>query len=658
MGFEPRLLGIEAKYRDLHQTPRFEFSDRVKSPCAFFYSERVGMSIIFWPALRFRRNLDSLCWHGLRYFAPNYLMRCRNPVLILSLLSVLASPWRARQASTQSMHAVVSGSPIFEEVADQTGLSFRHYNGMNGKFFLPEIMGAGAALFDFDNDGDLDVFLVQGSVLDPRDQPQRTQFPWRQHDEPRGRLFRNDLTNQKGAKPQIKFTDVTVQSGIAATGYGMGVATGDINNDGFTDLYLTNLGSNQMYLNKGDGTFIDVTKKTGTDDPRWSTSASFLDYDRDGWLDLIVVNYAEFSIANSPTCYATTTAKDYCTPRAFRAPGNRIFHNKGDGTFEDVTAKAGIDKEFGHGLGVVASDFDGDGWVDIYVANDGDPNQLWINQKDGTFRNEALLAGAALNRDGKAEAGMGVDAGDFDGNGTDDIFITHLMDETHTLFFNLGKGVFEDRTREAGLGMPGRRFTGFGTLFFDYDNDGWLDLMIVNGAVQLLPELMRKGDPFPLGQPKQLFHNNGEGNFLEVTAAGPNFQMLEVSRGAAFGDIDNDGDTDVLIANNNGPARLLLNQVGNRNHWLGLRVIGKSGRDLLGTKVEIALSKTNVLWRRVRTDGSYLSAHDPRVMAGLGNATHVDRVRLYWPDGSTSELRDPPVDRYLTWKEGTIPQKQ
>ena len=529
-----------------------------------------------------------------------------------------------------------SQKAIFDEVAEKAGLTFRHYNGMTGKFYLPEIMGAGGALFDYDNDGDLDVFLVQGTVFESNSKPNGKPH--------HGKLFRNDLDGGK-----LRFTDVTEKSRIRATGYGMGVAVGDINNDGRPDLYVTNLGSNQMYLNKGDGTFDDVTKSSATDDPRWSTSASFLDYDRDGWLDLMVVNYAEFTTANSPNCYAPTSARDYCTPRVFRAPGNRLFHNKGDGTFEDVTVKAGVDKEFGHGLGVVSADLNDDGWIDIYVANDGDPNQLWINQKDGAFKNEALLAGAAVNRDGKAEAGMGVDAGDFDGNGTDDIFITHLMEETNTLFTNLGEGVFEDRTRETGLGMPGRRFTGFGTLFFDYDNDSWLDLLVVNGAVQLLPELMRKGDPFPLGQPKQLFRNTGNGRFVElVEQAGAGFRSSEVGRGAAFGDIDNDGDTDVLVTNNNGPVRLLLNQLGNRNHWLGLRVVDRSGRDALGAQVDIVLSKNKILRRRVRTDGSYLSANDPRVLVGLGKVTEVEAVRVRWPDGSVSEWKAPPVDRYTS----------
>ena len=544
-----------------------------------------------------------------------------------------------------------SNTPIFREVAGRIGLEFRHYNGMTGKFYLPEITGSGGAFFDFDNDGDLDVYLVQGNTLEPNTKPGETLFPWRGTEAPRGKLFRNDLVNKQGERHALSFTDVTEQSGIVAAGYGMGAAVGDVNNDGLPDLYLSNLGSNQMYLNKGDGKFADVTKESGTDDPRWSTSASFFDYDRDGRLDLMIVNYADFSTSNSPNCYAATTARDYCTPRVFRAPGNRLFHNKGNGVFEDVTAAAKVDKEFGHGLGVVTADFNDDGWLDIYVANDGDPNQLWINQKNGTFVNEALLAGAAINRNGQAEAGMGVDAGDFDGNAADDIFITHLMDETNTLYVNMGQALFEDRTREAGLGMPGRRFTGFGTLFFDYDNDGWLDLFVANGAVQLLPDLARRKDPFPLGQPNQLFRNTGKGSFVEIVDnTGAELQLLEVSRGAAFGDVDNDGDTDVLVTNNNGPARMFLNDVGNKNHWLGLRLVGKTGGDVLGARVEIFVTKDHVLRRRTRTDGSYLSANDPRVLVGLGQATRIHTVRVRWPDGTVDEWKDLPVDKYTTLK--------
>ena len=569
-------------------------------------------------------------------------------VVIMITFCVVLTPWTTDAKSNQNR--IQPPTAIFEEVAHQAGLKFHHYNGMTGQFYLPEIMGAGAALFDFDNDGDLDAFLVQGNVFEPGTKSGSTIFPWRESSSPTGRLFRNDLDVGKDGTRKFRFTDVTEKSGITANGYGMGAAAGDINNDGWTDLYVTNLGSNQMLVNNGDGTFTDLTTKTGTDDVRWSTSAAFFDYDRDGWLDLMVVNYAVFSTSNSPNCYAASSARDYCTPRAFRSPGNRLFHNTGNGIFEDVTVSAGVAEEFGHGLGIVTADFDADGWIDIYVANDGDPNQLWINQKNGTFKNEALLAGAAVNRDGKAEAGMGVDAQDFDGNGTDDIFVTHLMDETNTLYMNLGKLLFEDRTREAGLGIPGRRFTGFGTLFFDYDNDGWLDLFVTNGAVQLLPELTRKGDPFPLDQPNQLFRNQGNGKFVEVSDRA--LQPLEVGRGAAFGDIDNDGDTDVLVTNNNGPAKLFVNVVGNRNHWLGLRLLGKNGRDMLGARVEVVIKKGNVLSRRARTDGSYLNANDSRVLVGLGSASRVEEVQVFWPDGSVEEWKGLPVDRYITLKQG------
>jgi hypothetical protein len=553
-----------------------------------------------------------------------------------------------------------ASSPVFDEVAETVGLKFRHYNGMTGKLFLPEVMGAGAALFDFDSDGDMDVFLVQGSVLEAGDSPSRTLFPWRELTEPRGRLFRNDLPGSPGGSRSLKFTDVTEQSGIRANGYGMGAISGDVNNDGRPDLYLSNLGRNQLYLNKGDGTFTDVTEKAGADDRRWSTSAAFVDYDRDGWLDLMIVNYADFNPASSPACYAETTLKDYCGPRSFRAPGNRLLHNKGDGSFEDVTIASGVAGEFGHALGVVTADFDADGWPDVYVANDGDPNQLWVNQKNGTFKNEALLAGAAVNRDGQAEAGMGVDAGDFNGDGAEDIFITHLMEETNTLYVNMGGGVFEDRTREARLGLPGSRLTGFGTLFFDYDNDGWLDLLVVNGAVRHLQEPACIGDPFPLGQPNQLFHNDGAGRFTEVSEqAGPSFRLPEVSRGAAFGDVDNDGDVDVLVTNNNGPARLFLNRIGNRNNWLGLRLIGrKISRDMLGAKVEVVVTPKQVLSRRARTDGSYCSSQDPRVLVGLGRAERIEAVRVRWPGGMVEEWKAPPINRYLTLKEGTASEKK
>ncbi len=533
---------------------------------------------------------------------------------------------------------------LFENATDRVRLDFQHDNGATGHFYLPGITGSGAALLDVDKDGDLDVFLVQGGALGvPRTAARAT---------PVGRLYRNTLV-ESGNKT-LAFTDVTEKSGIRVSGYGMGVATGDINNDGWADLYVTTLHSNVMFLNNGDGTFSDVTGKTGTNDPRWSMSASFFDYDRDGWLDLFVTNYVDFSVSNYPTCYAANSAEDYCGLKAFRPMPDRLFHNKGNGIFEDASTASGILREYGAGMGAVTDDFDGDGWPDVYVANDADPNQLWVNQRDGTFQDRALLGGAAVNRDGQAEAGMGVDSGDFNGDGHPDIFLTHLMEETNTLYVNLGNALFEDRTIKAGLGRQSRRDTGFGTLWFDYDNDGWLDLLSANGSVRTLIDGSRQREGSRFGQPNQLFHNSGQGTFVDVSStAGEAFQRLDVSRGAAFGDVDNDGDTDVLVSNNNGRPQLLLNTVGNRRGWLGLRLVGTSGgRDMLGARVDVIVSKDQLLRRRVRTDGGYLSAHDPRVLVGLGRSERVEAVRVRWPSGEIEEWRNPQTRRYLTLRQG------
>jgi len=555
--------------------------------------------------------------------------------------------------------SVASGKPaqkqeIFSDRAAELGIDFVHFNGMTGRHYYPEMVGSGAALFDCDNDGDLDILIVQGSSLAPGETLAQALFPPRGYHLPRARLFRNDLSvNREGAR-ELRFTDITDRCGIAAEGYGMGVAVGDYNNDGWTDVYITNLGHNQMWKNNGDGTFTNSTRETGTDVPGWSVSAAFVDFDRDGWLDLFVGQYVNFSFSNLKKC-TSAAAEDYCGPLAYDPLPNRLFRNRRDGTFEDVTGKSGLGREYYGALGVVCADFNGDGWVDIFVANDERPNLLWINQKDGTFKNEAMLAGCAMNKDGLAQSCMGVDAGDFDNDGDEDILVSNLTGEYATLYVNDGKGWFDDRSFELGVASATSSFTGFGTAFFDYDNDGWLDILIANGEVKTIEALARAGDPYPLGQHKVLLHNLGNGRFEDVTAIGGKvFSLLEVSRGAAFGDIDNDGDIDVLIVNNNGPARLLINNVGQQNHWVGLRLVGKNvNRDVLGARVVLYRPNGPSLSRRVRADASYGSANDPRVLFGLGNSRQITKVRAYWGDGLAEEWIGIPADRYTTLRQGS-----
>ena len=557
-----------------------------------------------------------------------------------------------------------AGEVWFTDRAEAAGIDFVHFNGASGELYISETLSPGAALFDFDDDGDLDVYLVQGRLLgsggaaDPAPVPPEGRPPG-------DRLYRNDLVVHADGTRTLRFIDVTEGSGLGGGAYGMGVAAGDVDNDGRVDLYRTALGPNQLFRNDGDGTFIDVTDESGAGDSRWSVSASFVDFDRDGWLDLYVGNYLDHRLgAPQPECFTRNGERDYCGPSAWAPVPDRLYRNRGDGTFVDVTGTAGVARELGPALGVAAFDADGDGWTDVYVANDGEPNQLWINQGDGTFTNGALLAGAALNDSGRTEGSMGVDAGDFDGDGDDDLFMTHLTRETNTLYVNDGLGLFEDRTATIGLGAPSLAYTGFGTAWLDFDNDGWLDLLAVNGAVQASHQRFamrgrgssaRAGEPLPLDQPNQLFRNLGNGRFDDVTGrAGAVFELSEVSRGAAFGDVDNDGDVDVLVANNDGRARLLINEVGHRNRWIGLRLVGGPGRrDMPGARVGVFRDDGPPLWRRARADGSYASANDPRVLVGLGQAAAVRRVRVVWPSGREEDWTDLAVDRWLTLEQGS-----
>ncbi len=549
------------------------------------------------------------------------------------------------------MRPAEKSGPLFIESAESSGLEFTHVNGATGQYYMAEQMGAGVALFDYDNDGDLDVFLVQSGPLDDGKGPRMSG--------PSCRLFRNDLVVGADGKRTLRFTDVTERAGLALRTYGMGAAVGDYDGDGDLDLFVTSFGPDTLFRNNGDGTFTDVTAQAGVSDPLWSTSAAFIDYDRDGDLDLFVANYLDFSLASNQVCHDAVGTRDYCSPRSYHPVPDKLYRNDGNGRFSDVTEASGISKADGAGLGVTTGDYNGDGWPDLYVANDATPNQLWINQHDGRFVDEGLLSGAALNAAGNPEGSMGIASGDFNLDGFEDLFVTNIIGETFALYVNDGKGNFEDARVKAGLATPTAAFTGFGTDWFDYDNDGWLDLFIANGAVNIIPA--QRGQPSPFRMRNQLFHNVN-GQFREVTSeAGPAFERAEIGRGAAFGDLDNDGDVDLVVTNNGGPVRLLLNQaqeLGSANHWLSVRAEdGPKNRFGVGALVGVERAGKPTLWRRVRTDGSYLSAGDVRVHFGLGAQPTITAIVVQWQDGTRERWTDIKSDRLVTLTRGTTVSK-
>ena len=558
------------------------------------------------------------------------------------------------QRTTSDPRPTSNDNAWFADAAPQSGLTFTHFNGMSGAFYYPEIMPPGVALLDYDNDGDLDVFVVQGRMLGSRPIREAT-FPPRDPASLRARLFRNDLVVDGRGGRTLRFTDVTDSSGIDAHGYGMGAATGDYDNDGCVDLYVTALGSNQLFHNNCNGTFTDVTRASHTESRGWSVSAAFVDYDRDGWLDLFVGHYLNYRLEGNIRCFGLAGGPDYCPPHVYTPEPSRLYRNNRDGTFTDATAAAGLATEFGPALGVATADFNGDGWIDIYVANDGQPNQLWINQRDGTFKNTALLAGAALGGQGEAKSSMGVDAGDFDNDGDEDLVVTELTGQGVDVYVNDGTGQFDEQSARVGLRQPTLPFTGFGAAWLDADNDGWLDVLTVNGAVTQNVEAVARHETFALQQHKQLFRNTAAGSFEDITSrAGAPFQIGEVSRGAAFGDVDNDGDIDVVVGNASGPLRLLINDVGQQRHWIGLRLVGaRIPRDMVGARVAVVPANGPPIWRRARSDGSYASANDPRVLVGLGDVPARPAVRVRWPDGREETWHDVAIDRYTMIREGT-----
>jgi enediyne biosynthesis protein E4 len=524
------------------------------------------------------------------------------------------------------------GGVQFADGTAYAGLRFRHNTGAFGKKYLPETMGSGVALFDYDNDGWLDVFLVNG-----------TRWPGRPGPATYSALFRN--------KRDGTFEDVTRRAGLAVQLYGMGAAAADYDNDGWVDLYVTAIGGNRMFRNRGDGTFEDVTARTGTKGPAtFGTSAMFFDYDRDGHLDLVVANYVTWTLETDLFCTLDGTTKSYCTPESYKGESPTLFRNRGDGTFEDATRKAGLWDPTSKALGVALIDHDEDGWPDVVLANDTQPNKLYRNNRDGTFTDVGTTAGIAFGETGVARAGMGIDTGDYSDVGRASLLVANFSNEMIALYHNEGNGLYVDEAPASTVGRASMLTLAFGIFFFDYDLDGRLDIFAANGHVA--DDISAVQPRVTHAQVPHVFRNTGNRHFEPVAAKlGPALQRPIVGRGAAHGDLDNDGDLDVVVSTNNAPAVLYRNDGANRNRFLRVKTIGtRSNRDGIGARVTVTLPDRTRQWRLVHTGSSYCSQSDTALTFGLGGNHRVESIEVVWPSGQVDRTGQV-VANHVAWVE-------